>query len=59
MNNPEQVLKTEYSESFDEKRKNAMVVSFHKYGPAKENYARTTCPISATDNIYIFVCKSG
>ena len=34
----EQILKTEYSEEFDQLRKNRMVVSFHKYGPAKENY---------------------
>lgn len=34
----EQILKTEYSEHFDQLRKNRMIVSFHKYGPVRENY---------------------
>lgn len=46
-----QVLKTEYSDKFDEMRKNAMVVSYHKYGEAKKNYARDTVPVKAVDNI--------
>lgn len=53
MINFEDILKTEYSNDFDSKRKNAMVTSFHKYGPAKSNYARTICPVSATDNIEV------
>lgn len=32
------VLKTEYSEHFDELRKNRVEVSFYKYGPAKRNF---------------------
>ena len=34
----EQILKTEYSEHFDQLRKNRKIVSFHKYGPVRENY---------------------
>ena len=32
------VLSVEYSERFDDLRKKAVEVSFHKYGPAKENF---------------------
>ena len=32
------VLATEYSERFDQIRKNMMVVSFYKYGPVGANY---------------------
>ena len=38
MNEPEKILLTEYSERFDEYRKNRMVCSFFKYGFAKKNY---------------------
>lgn len=31
-------MKTEYSDRFDELRKNRVEVSFHKYGPAKKNF---------------------
>lgn len=31
---------TEYSEEFDKKRKCAVAVSYHKYGPAKENFQK-------------------
>jgi len=33
----EEILKTEYSEKFDELRKNRMIVSFYKYGRLKTN----------------------
>lgn len=33
-----EILKNEYSEKFDELRKCAVEVSFHKYGPAKKNF---------------------
>lgn len=33
-----EILKTEYSERFDEIRKNAMANSYYKYGPARKNY---------------------
>lgn len=32
------ILKTEYSFEFDEKRKKAMLNSYYKYGPARKNY---------------------
>lgn len=35
---PEDILKTEYSERFDQLRKQAVQVSFHKYGPAKKSF---------------------
>ena len=31
---------TEYSEEFDIERKYAIAVSYHKYGPAKENFKK-------------------
>lgn len=39
MNNDD-ILKTEYSEEFDNLRKNRMIISFHKYGPLKINYEK-------------------
>ena len=38
--NTAEILKKEYCEEFDEKRKNAIIVSFHKYGPSKENFKK-------------------
>lgn len=32
------ILSREYSESFDQKRKNRVEVSYHKYGPARDNF---------------------
>lgn len=37
------ILKTEYSTKFDDCRKKAMVNSYHKYGPAKDNYGKYKC----------------
>lgn len=34
----EEILSTEYSQLFDNIRKNMMVMSFYKYGPMEENY---------------------
>lgn len=51
------ILETEYSDEFDNKRKRSMVTSYFKYGPVNENYARVTCPISATDNMDIRLKK--
>jgi len=31
-------VEKEYSEEFDQLRRNRMAVSFHKYGPARKNY---------------------
>lgn len=47
--NPERILSKEYSNKFDELRKNRMVVSYHKYGPVKENYGSRL--ISALNNM--------
>lgn len=44
-----EVLNTEYSEQFDELRKNRMEVSYYKYGPVKENYGAGL--ISAISNL--------
>ena len=33
-------FKEEYSEKFDELRKNRVKTSFHKYGSAKENFGK-------------------
>jgi hypothetical protein len=43
------ILQTEYSEHFDTLRKNRMEVSFHKYGPIKENYGNKL--VSAIKNL--------
>lgn len=32
------ILKQEYSEEFDKLRQNRVEVSFHKYGPARDNF---------------------
>lgn len=34
------ILKLEYSEEFDKKRQEAVLVSYHKYGPSKENFRK-------------------
>ena len=39
----EDILKTEYSERFDELRKKAMCNSYYKYGSVKENYESYKC----------------
>lgn len=38
-----QILKREYSERFDTIRKCMMEVSYHKYGPLKDNYGTYKC----------------
>lgn len=40
MNSQTEILDKEYSIEFDEKRKNAILVSYHKYGPSKENFKK-------------------
>lgn len=40
MNTVDDIIKSEYSEEFDRKRKNAVCVSFYKYGPSKENFKK-------------------
>lgn len=34
------ILATEYSTEFDKKRQDAILVSYHKYGPSKENFKK-------------------
>lgn len=46
----QQILKTEYSERFDEIRKNMMVMSYYKYGPMRDNYEKFKC-MDALENI--------
>lgn len=42
-NNFDAILKTEYSNKFDEIRKKMMIVSYYKYGPLKANYDKFKC----------------
>lgn len=35
-----EILDREYSSVFDEHRKNAILTSYHKYGPSKENFQK-------------------
>lgn len=39
----QKILSSEYSEQFDVLRKKAMLTSFYKYGPVKDNYSRVKC----------------
>lgn len=39
-NNNLKILEKEYSKEFDEKRKSAILTSYHKYGPAKEDFRK-------------------
>lgn len=48
--NINQILKTEYSDRFDDIRKSMMVVSYYKYGPMKDNYEKFKC-MDALGNI--------
>lgn len=41
---------SEYSEDFDQKRKNRVAVSYHKYGSAKENFGKRLVNAIATAN---------
>lgn len=50
----QEILKTEYSTSFDEHRKKAMINSYYKYGPARKNYQEHRC-IDAVANIEFLV----
>lgn len=34
------ILATEYNTEFDKKRQEAILVSYHKYGPSKENFKK-------------------
>lgn len=55
-NDFQQILKTEYSERFDEIRKNMMIASYFKYGAMKENYEKYKC-MDALGNIEKRIAK--
>ena len=40
MNEIDEILKGEYSEEFDRKRKNRVAVSYYKYGPSDRKSTR-------------------
>ena len=40
MNSRDEILDKEYCWEFDEKRKNAIITSYYKYGPSKENFKK-------------------
>lgn len=40
MSNIEEILSHEYSEEFDERRKEKVTISYYKYGPIKENFGK-------------------
>ena len=50
------ILSTEYSERFDNIRKNMMIVSYYKYGPLKDNYGKYKC-MNAIENLKIRLQK--
>lgn len=52
----QKILKTEYSEKFDEIRQNMMIMSYYKYGPLKDNYGNYKC-MNAIDNLKIRLQK--
>lgn len=45
-----EILSTEYSERFDNIRKDMMIMSYYKYGSLKENYQKFKC-MDAVGNI--------
>ena len=49
------VLANEYSEKFDELRKNRVAVSYHKYGSAKNNFS--TGNVNALESMKLCVEK--
>lgn len=52
----QKILKTEYSEKFDEIRQNMMIMSYYKYGPLKDNYGNYKC-MNAIENLKIRLQK--
>lgn len=52
----QKILKTEYSERFDQIRKSMMAVSYYKYGPMKDNYDKFKC-MDALGNIEKRIAK--
>lgn len=58
MSNEEEILKSEYSQKFDEIRKASMVQSFFKYGPARKNYVNGNCNALASMENCVKKCTS-
>jgi hypothetical protein len=56
MTESERILSTEYSEKFDQLRKNRMVVSFYKYGKVADNYGADK-PFSGDKSIDKYLAK--
>lgn len=50
------ILKTEYSERFDEIRKKQMLASFYKYGALKDNYQKFKC-MKALEDVKLRIQK--
>ena len=51
------ILKREYSAEFDKLRRNRVEVSFHKYGPARDNFAGGRVDAIATAELCIDAFK--
>lgn len=51
------VLKTEYSEQFDNERKHRVEVSYYKYGPARDNFASGRVDALATAELCLEAFK--
>jgi len=56
MTETERILSTEYSEEFDQLRKNRMQFSFYKYGKLADNYGQDK-PFSADKSIDKYLAK--
>lgn len=52
----QKILQTEYSQKFDNIRKDMMVMSYYKYGPLKDNYGTFKC-MDALKNIELRLQK--
>lgn len=50
------ILKTEYSNRFDEIRKKQMITSFYKYGALKDNYQKFKC-MKALEDVQLRIQK--
>lgn len=50
------ILKTEYSDVFDDIRKKQMIMSFYKYGALKDNYQKFKC-MKALENVQLRIQK--
>lgn len=47
----EEILQTEYSAEFDEKRKNSMEMSYYKYGELRKNYSGSQPNVDAIKSL--------